>query len=497
VSRRGKKQIIRNSDIYIGMPCHAQAKKGHGERRARSQPDIEAGGECAKVITKSEKEARAMRTLTRREWLASATVPFLLAPEQKPNILFIISDDHHYQGYGAAGNPCIQTPNLDRLAGRGVQFTNGVISTPQCAPSRGLLLTGLECYQNGILSNGRIAFKEGIGPTAIEQIRRTGYETTLVGKWHIQPKPGTCGFSQAPLWLPAAASTYRDPTLRRSLSGTEEKVPGHMTDLLTDSAIDYLKNVKQPFLLWLAYTAPHMPWSEDPKYTTLYEGRGDQLMAPGHPKGGGKFDWATYYAVITHLDEAVGRLIGAVEKAGLWDNTLIVFLGDNGYLCGTKGLQGKVEAWEESIRVPYFASGGVLRARGKVDAPVASIDLPATFLDYAGVKPVSRLSGLSLRPELQTGRSKREAAFSVWNDGRPDALLVPRSVEPYRVVRTQTHKLILWESKRQSLFDLRADPGEETNLADAPAQAKLLNEMRERLEARMRETKDPALSWLA
>jgi arylsulfatase A-like enzyme len=434
--------------------------------------------------------------ISRRSLLASAAAPLLRAAPARPNIVFIISDDHHFQCIGAAGNPHVRTPNIDRLAERGLHFTNAVISTSQCAPSRGVLLSGLESYQNGLESNGRTAFREGVGPTVVEQMKRAGYQTTLVGKWHIKPTPAECGFAQAPLWLPAAASQYRDPNLRRGLEGQPEKVPGHMTDLISDAAAAYLGGVRQPFLLWVAYTAPHTPWSEDDKYKQPYEGKGDALAAPAHPKGGAKFNWETYYSVITHLDEGVGRVIAALEKAGLWKDTLIVFLGDNGYLCGTKNLQGKVEAWEESIRVPLLASGGLVRSRGKLDATVASIDLPATFLDFAGVKPAYQLSGQSLRAELDSGKSTREAAFSAWNDGRPEALMVPRPVEPYRVARTRTHKLIVWESKKQGLYDLRADPGEEKNLAADPGHGAALRDLRQRLARRMKDTADPAAAWL-
>jgi arylsulfatase A-like enzyme len=434
---------------------------------------------------------------SRREWLAGAAAPLVAAPAGRPNIVFLISDDHHFQCLGAAGNPNIRTPNLDRLASRGVHFTNAVISTAQCAPSRGILLSSLESYQTGLDSNGHLTFREGAGPTIVEQLQRAGYETTLVGKWHIEPSPRKCGFAKAPLWMQPAAGPYRDPILRRGLDGKDEKTPGHITDLLTDAGIEQLPSVKQPFLLWLAYTAPHQPWYADEKYKKPYQRRGAQLAPPAHPPGGRPFDWETYYSVITHLDEAVGRLTAALEKAGLWDNTLLVFLGDNGFLCGTKGLQGKVEAWEESIRVPLMACGGPVPGRGPVDAPVASVDVPATFLDYAGLKPAYPLAGRSLRPELETGKSTREEAFSGWNDGRPEALLVPRSVEPYRLVRTRTHKYILWESKRQMLFDLRADPAEEKDLAGDAAHAGILREMRGRLTRRMRETKDPALAWVS
>ncbi|MBI3680125.1 MAG: sulfatase-like hydrolase/transferase [Acidobacteria bacterium] len=435
--------------------------------------------------------------LTRRQWLRTTAAPALAAQKGPPNILFIISDDHHFQCLGAAGNPHIQTPNIDRLASRGVHFTNGIISTSQCAPSRGILLSGLESYQTGLESNDRTGFREGAGPTIVEQMRGAGYQTALVGKWHITPKPEACGFTKAPIWLESAASPYRDPTLRRGIGGQPEKVPGHMTDIFTENAIQYLRGAKQPFLLWLAYTAPHTPWSEDDRYKKPYAGRNGQLAPPAHPKGGGRFDWETYYAVITHLDEAAGRVIAETEKAGLWENTLIVFLGDNGYLCGAKGFQGKVEAWDESIRVPYLACGGVVRARGKLDAPVASVDLPATFLDYAAVKPARKLAGRSLRPEFETGRSRREVAFSAWNDGRPEALLVPRAVEPYRVARTRAYKYILWESRKQALFDLRTDPGEEQNLVASAGHTKMLKTMRDLMAARMRQTADPAQAWFS
>lgn len=165
----------------------------------------------ASLVTVLKDEAMKHPTeFTRRQWLASAAVPLLAAQKQRPNILFLISDDHHFQCLGAAGNPHIQTPNLDRLASRGVHFTNGIISTPQCAPSRGILLSGLESYQTGLESNGRLEFRAGIGPTAVEQMRRSGYETTLVGKWHIPATPETCGFSRAPLWKQPAAGPYID-----------------------------------------------------------------------------------------------------------------------------------------------------------------------------------------------------------------------------------------------------------------------------------------------
>jgi arylsulfatase A-like enzyme len=433
--------------------------------------------------------------MTRRQWLASAAAPIAAQPS-KPNFVFIFSDDHHFQCLGANGNPHIHTPHLDRLASRGVNFVNGQISTPQCCPSRGIMLSGLETFQSGLLSNGATSFRPGFGPTAVEQLRRAGYETALVGKWHIQPMPEACGFSKAPLWLRGGGSPYRNPSLRRGFGGGNETVEGHITDLFTDAAIEYVNSAGKPFLLWLTYNAPHTPWFADAKYRVPYEGKTAAAIAPPfHPAGGSNFDWPTYYSVITHLDEAVGRLVAGMEKGGLWENTILFFIGDNGFMCGTRGWNGKVVPWEESVRVPFFAAGGPVARGVRCPDPVSSVDVTSTWLDLAGVTPAYPLAGRSLRSYLASGRGNIDEGFSVWADGRVEALAVRRAVEPYRLVRTRTHKYILWESKKEALFAL-SDNAEANDLGSKPADRKLRSELRNRLEARMKRTEDPARRWL-
>ena len=192
----------------------------------------------------------------------------------------------------------------------------------------------------------------------------------------------------------------------------------------------------------------------------------------------------------------MGRVVAALEENGLWDNTVVFFLGDNGFLCGTKGLNGKVHPWEESVRVPMAAAGGLVRRGLRVEDPVASIDLPATWLDLAGLTPAYALAGRSLATLLTAGKGGPQEAFAVWDDARPEALAVRRAVEPYRLVRTRRHKLIVWQSRKQGLYDLVADPGEERNLIDDTGYAKVRKDLRERLAARMASTNDAARSWL-
>jgi choline-sulfatase len=348
----------------------------------------------------------------------------------------------------------------------------------------------------------------------VEQIRKSGYETNLVGKWHIAPAPRECGFGKAPIWLQPGASQYMSPRLRHGLDALDdEQTSGHITDIFTAAAVSVIREARQPYLLWLTYNAPHTPWTASDRYRKLYQGRNAELAPPAHPKpaagqrpapgrgaaGGrldGAFDWETYYAVISELDAGIGKVIDAVEQSGQWDNTLVLFIGDNGYLCGSKGLQGKVHPWEESIRIPFIVSGGLVPRAARSEAPVASIDVPATILDYAGVRSSHRLSGASLRAALNGGTFGRDAAFSSWNDGRPEALAIRQAVEPYRVARTPSHKYIVRESKKESLFDLKADPFEESNLISEPACAPVVKRLKDRLRARMKETSDSAIAWL-
>lgn len=421
--------------------------------------------------------------LSRRQFLAAAA----LQSSPRPNIIFLCSDDHHYQCLGANGNPYIATPNLDKLAARGVNFTQGIISTPQCAPSRGILLSGLETYQSGLLSNGATRFKPGLGPTIVEQLRRGGYATHLVGKWHIDDLPAACGFSHAPLWLRGGGSKYIDPALRRGLDGKDEPTPGHITELFSNAAVNVIRAAAGPYLLWLTYNAPHSPWSAPDQFRPK-----NPQPPPGHPKDAKSFDWSTYYAVISHLDAHIGRVLAAIEDKGQWNNTLIVFLGDNGFLCGTKGLNGKVHPWEESIRVPYIVSGGAVKARGANAAPVASVNLPATFLDYAGIKPAYPLAGASLKPLLSNQPASHEHAFASWVDPRPEALAIKQAVEPYRLVRTRTYKFIAWKSGRQALYEFAKDPGETRNLLTNPSalHMQVAAEMRGALLERIHATGD-------
>lgn len=392
------------------------------------------------------------------------------AAPRKPNILFLFSDDHHYQGLGAAGNPHIRTPNLDRLAERGALFQGATIATPQCCPSRGTLLSGRYGHQTGLRSNGRRSFTAPLGPTTMGELRRAGYHTAHIGKWHVLPSQAECGFAEVRTWLPGGASRYTDPALARGPQGKPEPVSGYITDIFADDAVRFLEEKRsRPFFLWLAFNAPHAPIN--PKdYTeedlAVYSDKTpEELAPPSHGQWDVKYNWGMYYTAITRLDRAIGRIVTALEKTGQARNTVIFFLGDNGWLGGAHNMQGKVLPWEESVRVPLLACGPGVKKGFRTDAPVSSVDLPATWLELAGVRVPREFAGQSLKP-LLAGKDIREEAFCEWDDNAEGALAAAaRRVERYRQARARTHKYVLWESGREELYAYREDPHERNNLA--------------------------------
>src|SRR5687767_12607821 len=270
----------------------------------------------------------------------------------RPNIIFIISDDHRWDVLGTAGNRHVKTPVLDRLAREGLYFRQATIHVSQCAPSRATLLTGLAPHQSGYYANNFVrkdlewAVKFPV-PTMPELMQRAGYNTVLVGKWHVAPDPWLSGFSDIRTWLPEAGANYKDPRLARGRSRERAPVKGFTNDIFADSALEFLNSEKakeQPFLLWFASTIPHSPYFPNPSHIEdLYDNIDEHAHPPAFPAGT-KVDLslegdssrspalAKYYEAVTHLDEIVGRIANTLEKQGIADNTVLIFLGDNGLM---------------------------------------------------------------------------------------------------------------------------------------------------------------------
>jgi arylsulfatase A-like enzyme len=434
------------------------------------------------------------------------------AGAKRPNIVFILSDDHRWDCIGAAGNPHVKTPNIDQLAKEGVYFKYGTVVTPQCSPCRAALLTGLAPHQSGWYSNQtqskQVHDRNGFAsyPTVPGELQKIGYRTVLVGKWHLAPDPWNCGFTDVRTWLPAGAGKYRD--LPVAHGNSRETSPTHefTQDAFGKDAAAFLRSSEakqKPFLLWLALTAPHTPLRPNPQHLEdLYSSSTNaELAPPGFTRGtraeqltsftvwgnrrarattetqqaraenreNRETDWHHYYAAISSVDEQVGRLREALKENGLAENTVIVFMGDNGLMRGSRGWEGKVLPYEESIRVPFIVYVPGAKAHGESKALISSLDLSPAFLRLAGAPVPEKWAGRDISTVLNgEADEKFNSVFCEYADN-VSAKFGP--VE-YRLVRTPETKLIRWRdtskgASGEELFDLAADPRELKNKAES------------------------------
>lgn len=449
------------------------------------------------------REMRRLNTLSFLVLILSCVQ--LAAQNTRPNILFIISDDHRWDGLGAAGNPKVITPNLDQLAAQGVHFIQGTMHVPQCSPGRAQLLTGLPPHQNGWYSN-QYQRQDVISPTGFNRypllpalLNRAGYRTVLIGKWHLASEPWHCGFSDVRTWLPGGGGPYHDIELAHGQSRQKRKYDGYTQEIFANDAVDFLKSPtareERPFFLWLAFTAPHSPFQPNPeRIRKLYLGKNNEdLWPPGFQAQSHPNRWVHYYEAISFLDEQVGRVLSTLREENLEKDTVVVFLGDNGFMMGSRGWNGKVIPYEESIRVPFIVGApSVAKIKGKTDAAASSLDLPPTFLRWAGVEPPAGWPGRDLTPVLR-GENNHEIHYSIseFADSRSEQF----GEYAYRLIRTPSYKLIRWEKpeKPDEFYDLKTDPRETKNLIDSPALKSVREEMLHQLESWMRKTADPLL----
>lgn len=272
---------------------------------------------------------------------------------------------------------------------------------------------------------------------------------------------------------------------------------GYTQEIFSEDAIAFLQSPEakaKPFFLWLAFTAPHFPFEPNPHHLEAHykDKPAADLLPAGFPKDVKMQDWRLYYQSVSAVDEQVGRVREAIAKAGLAENTVLVFLGDNGFMMGQRGLgaegaAGKAVPYEGSVRVPLLAAGPGLGSFPKInDLPVSTLDLPPTLLALAGLEAPASWPGRNLLT------AKIDDAFIEWADDE-DGGRFP----PFRMVRTPRHKLIVWKDpeKADELYDFVADPAEEKNLIADPAAQEVRKDLGARLRSWLERTADPAKNW--
>lgn len=433
------------------------------------------------------------------------------AEQQKPNIVFLISDDHRWDGLSLI-NPKVKTPNLDQMAREGQWYRQATIQTPLCATSRAAILTGLPPYRNGWYSN-KTQRADVVNPHGFDQYKtlpkqmiKAGYHTAFAGKWHLVPDPWLVGFETVKHWMLGGMGPYKNPKLAEGRSREKNTVKGFTQKIFTDDALEIMQKkidgeTTKPLFLWVAYTAPHMHFHPNPEpYESMYKGKTPGQLAPdatytGDPTAVWKPEttWNRYYSAISALDAQVGRIMDTIRESSLADNTLVVFLGDNGFMMGSHGVWGKLVPYEGSVRVPLIVWGPneIVGATGTtVTASVNSLDLPPTFVRLAGGMPPAEWTGRDVTAVLKDGKPHDITwAVSVFSDsGDPE--------RAYRMMRTPEYKLIKWHpdsGQKPALYDLKADPAEENNLYGLPQAAQMQKKLETHLAQYRQKTGDE--SW--
>ncbi len=445
----------------------------------------------------------------------------VLAHAQPKNIVVILSDDHRYDFFSAHPDApdFLNTPNLDKMAHEGAHLANAFVTTSLCSPSRASILTGRYAHNHGIVDNSSpIPDGTRFFPQDLQQ---NGYATAFVGKWHMgevddEPQPG---FDR---WVSfRGQGSYTNPLL--NIDGERQQQTGYTTDILTDFALDWLdtsdgdgRDATKPFFLELSHKAVHAEFIPPPRYAGTYAAVAPPYPASmayteanyaGKPRwvreqrgswhgvdylyhgtlGPGGFDafYRRYAETILGLDDSVGRVLDFLEKSGLAENTLVLYLGDNGFLLGEHGLIDKRNAYEESIRIPMLAwAPGWIEPNTRIDGLVRNIDLAPTFLDLTNTSTTIDMDGQSFLPLLRGENAEgagREFLYEYYWE-----YAFPHTPTTF-ALRGDRYKFIYYQGvwDTEELYDLQTDPKEMFNLALVPAFRDTVNAMRERLFDRL------------
>ncbi|QHI69794.1 sulfatase-like hydrolase/transferase [Tichowtungia aerotolerans] len=434
---------------------------------------------------------------------------------ERPNVVFILSDDHRYDLMSFMGNPYIKTPNIDRLAGDGIVFQNAFCASPLCTPSRASFWTGRYPEKTGApcIVDEPAGFLE-LSRIFAEDLHDSGYTTAFIGKWHLgDGKNPKRGFDHWASW----DWVGHDFNYTIQENGRPVQMTGFTDDNTSRMAAEYIQQHaadKQPFFLYLGLKAPHLPYAyperlehafdgiDIPKPSTFDEDyaqtgkRGLENVCiraadwvHGIPKFGNWENYVkSYYRAAQSIDESVGTVVQALEKAGIDDNTLVIYSSDHGYHIGDHGLTEKHFTYRNVLHIPMIMRLPGLIKKGTVsDELVSAIDVAPTVLDLCGVKAAESMDGKSLIPLLKNkgvDPAPRDNIFCAF-DADTDRVILRGNA----CVRTKEHKLI-WFSDidHYELYDVHKDPDEMNNLIAQPEYAPVFKEMKARLKQKLQES---------
>ena len=447
----------------------------------------------------------------------------LLASAKRPNILVILTDDHRYDAMGFLGHPFLKTPNMDRLAEEGVHFKNAYVTTSLCSPSRASILTGLYAHNHRVVDNYNPVSKSlTFFPELLQDV---GYQTAFIGKWHMgDSEEKQRGFDH---WLSFKGQGVYvpDPAMLKAkgrfvpqatnsgfnLNGKKIAQKGYITDELTDYAEDWLaeKDEEKPFLLYLSHKGVHADFLPPDRHAFKYDkvlistpptplANPDLFTDPpmwvqnqSNSRHGVEFAYYTgvdmkkyyrrYCEALLAVDDSVGRLLANLEKSGELENTVVLYLGDNGFIFGEHGLIDKRCAYDESVRIPMLMRyPKSLKAGTTVEKIVANIDVAPTLLEVAGVTPPKHMNGKSFWPLAKGEGSSDWRKYLLyeyyWERNYPQTPTNHAVIgEDYKYIRYHG----VWD--QDELYDTKSDPKERKNLYNDSAQEARIQEMNQAL----------------
>ena len=443
------------------------------------------------------------------------------AETKRPNILYIMADDHASHAISAYGSKVNKTPNIDRIAAGGMRFTNCFCTNSICTPSRAVILTGKYSHLNGVPVFNRF---DGSQPTLAKYLQVAGYHTGMIGKWHLGSDP--TGFTYWNI-LPGQG-VYHNPVFLEM--GKRKKHTGYCTDIITDLSLRFLEDRPRdrPFFLMCHHKAPHRPWQPDAKHRKQWEKvqvpepatfdddyatrsdaareatmridrdltANDLKQKPPEglsPRALKRWKYQRYMrdylACVASVDDSVGRLLDALDRSGLADNTIVVYTSDQGFYLGDHDWFDKRFMYEESLRMPFLVRWPAQVKAGTVNGGmILNVDFAPTLLAAAGVKVPADMQGRSFLPLL---RGERPGNWRTSMYYRYYHYPQHHRVQPHYGVRTERYKLIYFNKIDQwELFDLQKDPHELKNLYADPAQAATVKALKAELYRLKKELKD-------
>ncbi|GAB4158387.1 MAG: hypothetical protein Tsb009_35570 [Planctomycetaceae bacterium] len=476
------------------------------------------------------------------------------AKQQRPNILFIFTDDHAAHAMSCYGSKINKTPNLDRIAKEGMLFRNCFCTNSLCGPSRAVILTGRHNHLNGFLHNGnRFNPKQQTFPKVLKP---TGYQSAIFGKWHLGSLPSESGFDYHEVLI--GQGPYYNPTMIRN--GKRVKHIGYTTEIITDITLDWLKTKRdknRPFVLMYQHKAPHRNWQPGPKYLNMYddvtipepdnlfdnyEGRGtaahqqdmtiektlnandlkltqprgltkeqlakwnaaygpkNEAFRKANLKGKALIRWKyqrymkDYLRCVAAVDDNVGRVLDYLDKTGLAKNTVVIYSSDQGFYLGDHGWFDKRFMYEESYRMPLLVRWPGVIKPGTVNTDlVSNLDYAETFLDIAGAKIPEQMQGRSLVPIFKgnTPKDWRKSLYYHYYEFFGNRR-APHMVRRHYGVRTKRYKLIhFYNLDEWELYDLEKDPREMNSVYNNTEYAEIVKELKAEVKKLQKQYKVP------